>query len=233
MRHALIAVGILAFGATACAPAASPAPSTTVPAFTATTASPSAPPSVSATPTPRASTQAGERPGLPAGAPTIADPYWLAASGTSSYTGTDEHGTVVETTTRQEYQVINGGSIVDRVLVNGTEAGLLSVRTTTGDERIPGLSPIEEQYGSQIDNDLPSAKVMKALYGKKDPWTRTEQTRGGRTIYVRSWGAADGAMADAFWTTDEPGVWCSLFFQGDEADGMDAVLTALLGPTSE
>lgn len=117
------------------------------------------------------------------------------------------------------------------ILVNGIDRGVLSVYTTTGKEPIPGINPIEAQYGAQIDDVLPdpSQSFASPTSGNPDIWTRSTQTRGGSTVYVRTADAPLGASADAYWWSDQDaGQWFVLSMQPGE-DGFEDILTALLG----
>lgn len=209
-------------------------PATSTSAATASPAAPEASPILTAAPTESVATvepSTGVRPSLPPGAPTIADPYWLLASGTDSMTGTDAAGHVVQTTKGMSYEVVEGGAMEGTILVNGIDRAVFSVRTTTGKEPIPGINPIETQYGAQIDDVLPDPSRPFASRAPDNPdiWTRSTQTRGGRTVYVRTADATPGASADAYWWGDQDaGQWFVLSMQPSE-DGFEDILTALLG----
>jgi hypothetical protein len=86
-------------------------------------------PTPTANPTPTASPSAA-RPSLPPGAPAIADPYWLLATGTSSGTWNDADGNVTRTDTSTDYTVIRGGGLEGTILVNGDPVALLSLTET-------------------------------------------------------------------------------------------------------
>jgi len=175
----------------------------------------------------------GIRPSLPPDAPTIADQYWLLAGGVDSSTNTDPGGQVAQTTKGVTYHVLEGGAMEGTILLNGIDRAILSVYTTTGKEPIPGINPIETQYGAQIDDVLPdpSLPFSSPTSGNPDVWTRSTQTRGGITVDVRTADIPLGASAEAYWWGDEDGgQWSVLTMQPGE-DGFEDILTALLGPT--
>lgn len=172
----------------------------------------------------------GIRPSLPAGAPAIADPYWLLATGTDDWTETDADGHV-QATKGMSYEVLEGGALDGTILVNAADRAILSVYTTTGKEPVPGINPIETQYGAQIDSVLPDPSLPFATHNPDNPdiWTRSTETRGGRAVYVRTAGAPPGASADAYWWGDQAaGQWFALSMQTGES-GFEDILTALLG----
>lgn len=221
MRHHFAALALIVLAAAACAPSTTPGPS----AASATAAVP-------ATPVPSTTPPIGIRPSLPPDAPVISDPYWLVAGGTSTSTWGDKSGAVLKTTTGRTFGVIRGGGIEDGILVNGTEVALLTVHSVTGDDPIPGINAIEEQYGAQIDDATPdpSLSLTSPTPDNPDIWTRTTQTRGGTTVHVRT-GDVDGiAVTDAYWWGASPEEFRSLTLQHDSSEDFDALLTAVLGP---
>ena len=214
-----IALAALIVIAAACAAPnpATPAPSSGV---TVSTAVPTAPPS--ATPGPI-------RPSPQPGAPAIAAPYWLLANGTGVNTVTAADGTVLVTERSDNYQVIDGGSLEDGILINGEWIGRLS-RTVTDGTQIAGLNPIEQQYGMQLDAETPDPAILPP----KSPnpyWVRSTDRRRGLTVYVRVPSAVveDPSLqaSEAFWWDADGEHWYQLSVDGG-AD-FDAVLTALLG----
>lgn len=220
MRRALAALALIVLPAAACAPSTVPAP----PLPSATPAAASA--------TPALTPPIGIRPSVPPDAPVIADPYWLVAGGTSTSTWNDKDGAVVKTMTGRTYKVIRDGAVEDGILVNGTEVALLTVHIVSGDDPIPGLNAIEEQYGAQIDDAAPdpSLSFTSPTPDNPDIWTRTTQTRGGTTVYVRT-GDVDGIpVADAYWWGASPEEFRSLTLQPDSGESIDALLAAVLGP---
>lgn len=183
-------------------------------------------------PTPALALPLGIRPSLPPDSPVISDPYWLTDGGTSTSTWSDKDGVVRTSMTGRTYKVIRDGAIEDGILVNGTEVALLTVHRLTGEDPIPGLNAIEEQYGAQIDDETPDPSVAFTSPTPDNPdiWTRTTQTRGGTTVYART-GDIDGIpVADAFWWGASPDEFRSLTLQHDSNEDFDALLTAVLGP---
>ncbi len=232
MRRPFAALALIVLAAAACAPSATPAPSAApataaVPATPVTSATPAA-----ASATPVLTPPIGIRPSLPPDAPVISDPYWLVDRGTSTSTWSDKDGAVLKTMTGRTFGVIRGGGIEDGILVNGTEVALLSVHSVTGDDPIPGINAIEEQYGAQIDDATPdpSLSLTSPTLDNPDIWARTTQARGGTTVYVRT-GDVDGIpVADAYWWGASPEEFRSLTLQLDSSEDFDALLTAVLGP---
>ncbi len=228
MRRPFAALAVIVLAAAACSPstpAPSAAPATATPALSATPAAASA----TSAPTP----PTGVRPSLPPDAPVIAEPYWLVDGGTSTTTWNDKDGAALKTMAGRTYKVIRGGGIEDGILVNGTEVALLTVYSVTGDDPIPGINAIEEQYGAQIDDATPdpSLPFTSPTPDNPDIWTRTTQTWGGTMVYVRT-GDIDGILvADAYWWVASPREFRSLTLQADSGESFDALLTAVLGPT--
>ncbi len=199
-----------------------------------------APPTTSlSTPVPTAAPASAEpsiatRPSLPPDAPTIADPYWLLVSGTDTFSISDAGGQVVQTTNGVNYHVFEGGGMEGTILVNGLDRAFLTVNITTGADPIPGINPIETQYGAQIDDVLPDPSVPSSSPTPDNPdiWTRTTHTRGGNKVYVRTADGPLGAGAEAYWWGDEAGgQWFVLAMQFGE-EGFEDILTALLGPAA-
>ena len=232
MRRASAALALILVAAAACAPSTTPAS----PAASFTATAPATPAS-SATPgvasaTPALTPPIGARPSLPPDAPLIAEPYWLVDGGTSTFTLNDKDGAVLKTTVGRTYQVIKDGGIEDGILVNGTEVALLTVNSVTGNDPIPGINAIEEQYGAQIDDATPDPSLPFPPRAPDDPdiWTRTTQNRGGVVVYVRT-GDIDGIpVADAYWWGASPEEFRALTLQHDSSEDFDALLTAVLGP---
>jgi len=231
IANAAVAVLFAACSASAPAPATSPTSMVTV--------APSAPPATStpalpvASETPAPTAPTGVRPSLPWDAPAISEPYWLVDGGISTSTWKDEDDVVTRTVTGRTYQVIRDGAIEDGILLNGTEVALLTISSVTGDDPIPGLNAIEEQFGSQIDDKTPDPSLPFATRspGNPDIWTRSTQVRGGVTVYVRT-GDLDGTpVADAHWWGASHDEFRSLTLQADGRESFDALLTAVLGPT--
>ncbi len=163
----------------------------------------------------------------------IAEPYWLVDGGTDTSTWKDKDGAVQRTITGRTYRVIRGGGIEDGILVNGAEVALLTVDSITGDDPIPGINAIEEQYGAQIDDATPdpSLPFTSPTPDNPDIWTRTTQTRGGVVVYVRTENFNGTPGADAYWWGASPREFRSLWLQADSSESFDALLTAVLGPT--
>jgi hypothetical protein len=223
MRRPFAALALIVLAA-ACSPSATQAPS----AAPATATAPAAASATTALTTPT-----GVRPSLPPDAPAIDEPYWLVDGGTETSTWKDKDGVVQKTMTGQIYEVIRGGGIKDGILVNGTEVALLTVHNVTGNDPIPGLNAIEEQYGAQIDDETPdpSLPFTSPTPDNPDIWTRTTQTRGGVTVYVRTGDLNGTPLANAYWWGTSPGEFRSLMLQIDSGESFDALLTAVLGPT--
>ncbi len=162
------------------------------------------------------------------GAPAIDDPYWLLYSGTSTSTVTNKDGEVIEADRGDDYQVAEGGSLEGTILIDGDWIGSLAVTLTEG-QAIPGLDPIEQQFGAQIDDVLPSDEVLD--HSPNPYWIRTTQQRHGLEVFVRvpADPSADvGLASEAFWWDSAHEKWyqLSVTTDGDFA----SVLTAILGP---
>ena len=203
---------------------ATPAPTSTPSRVQAETPTPSLP-AATALPSPTPNGPAH------AGAPAIDDPFWLLYNGTSNSKVTDKDGIVLESNTGESYQVIDGGSLDGTILVNGTWIGSLEVTVTEG-QAIPGLDPIEQQYGAQIDDDLPSPGV---LHRSPNPyWTRAAQKRGGFTVFTRvptQFDAEVDLASAAFWWDAPHEKWYQLSVTTD--GDFESILTAVLGPVRE
>jgi hypothetical protein len=221
LSRLIVFLPLLVLGACATTPVV---PSSAVtPSASPSRAVPSTVPAVAPTP----SASAPNRPAH-AGSPAIAEPYWLLFNGTSTATFTGADGNVTQTDRGESYQVLMGGSLEGTILMNGEVVGMLEVTITEG-ESTPGLDPIEQQYGAQIDDVLPTAGV---LHPSPNPfWTRTTQQRGGFRVYVRvpAHPTADLEVAtDGFWWDGSHEKWYQLSVTKDFA----SVLTAVLGPES-
>ncbi len=221
MRHAsALVLPLVVLVACTATPVMTPTP----PASARPSERPTAAPSVASDPAP------SPTPNRPAhvGAPAIDGPYWLLYQGTSTATFTSQDGSVIETDRSESYQVIEGGSLEGTVLIDGEWTGTLEVTVTEG-EATPGLDPIEQQYGAQIDDRLPADGILNR--SPNPYWIRTEQQREGLDLFVRvpAHPTDDGSFInEAFWWDTAHEKWYRVSVATDA--GLDSVLAALLGP---
>ncbi|MBA2720855.1 MAG: hypothetical protein H0U52_16680 [Chloroflexi bacterium] len=196
--------------------------------------SPSQRPAASPTELPSAATPAstptpsvGPHRPVHAGAPSIDEPYWLLFNGTSTSTVTGADGTVLESSQGDTYQVVSGGSLEGTILINGEMVGSLQVALTEG-QATPGLDPIEQQYGAQIDDVLPGPEVPDRV--PNPAWIRSEQRRAGLEVFIRAPATPSPEVilpSAAFWWDAAHERWYQLTVTS-EAD-FEPALTALLG----
>jgi hypothetical protein len=167
------------------------------------------------------------RPSLPPGAPPIADPYWLLATGTSTGEWKDADGTITRTDTSTDYTVIEGGSLEGTVLLDGVELAFLSYTVSAFPS---GVDPGHDEaallelagYGDLDGVPTPTPD------GRVASWERRQFGTVLVVLHAVTDESEGVAFTQAFWWASDQEGWYQL---QDPNEGIDLapILQALLG----